>query len=270
MISAAWGASYIVAAEACITPLRSQALGLNNQAARISGVLAPAVPYLAARLRAPELSFWVMGALGVAASAAVLLLPETRGKPQADTIEQLEEIYGRGGGGGSKGGQPLRAGGGGGASADPRGRRGARAPRLDQGLPESPGDGWRCDGGDGSEEEDDVERRPLVGPPAAGGSGGRAHSLWSGAVAAAAAPFEGRTPSNQGGRSLWPSWSFSTAASGDLARSDSGRGSGGGAARGTAGGAGGGAGASRLVHQEGSWVQMGTQRTNSSRDSWVL
>ncbi|GBF89512.1 hypothetical protein Rsub_02084 [Raphidocelis subcapitata] len=111
VISAAWGSSYVVTGETVITPLRASALSVSNQVARLGGVAAPAVPFLAALLARPALPFLVMGAASLAASAGVLLLPETRGRPQVDTTEQLEALYGNtacssggGGGGESSGG----------------------------------------------------------------------------------------------------------------------------------------------------------------------
>ncbi|KAI8467998.1 MAG: major facilitator superfamily domain-containing protein [Monoraphidium minutum] len=246
-VSAAWGTSYIIAAEACITPLRSQALGLNNQAARLSGIAAPGVPYLAARLGAPALPFWAMAALGGGAAAAVLLLPETRGRAQADTIEQLEDVYrpgGGGGGGGDAGGGGV-AGGGGDAFAGGSGR--------DQG----PGAGGGEEEEEEEEGEEEAERAPLVG----GGRGSRGGA----AAGAAAGGATGRRPA-AAGRALWPSFSFSLspAASGDAAPAAGGEQAGGFHSSGAGGGGGGGGGrggaASRLgPPRGGAALQMAPQ-----------
>jgi len=60
-----------------------------------------------------------MGVCGLGASAAVLLLAETKGRPQADSIEELERLYGAAAGpvsgdSGSGGGKSTRGGGEGG------------------------------------------------------------------------------------------------------------------------------------------------------------
>jgi hypothetical protein len=272
VISAAWGCVYIVAAETCITPLRSQALGINNQAARLAGVLAPGVPFLAARLRAPGLSFWVMGVIGVAASAAVLLLPETRGVPQADTIEQLEEIHSA---------SACRAAGGAAGAAAAATHKGAAPTAHRQGGPRGgAGVADHCGRGesvvreefwDDAYEEPDVERRPLVGR-GAGGSGGGGGAGSRGTCVAPPAAL-GRRPS--GLAAVWSSFSFSSGSSGDVLDVDAGAAPDAPSGRGRRGGGGqrgGGAAAARgAPHlREEAWVQLGSQGSSSARGTWVL
>jgi hypothetical protein len=101
------------------------------------------VPFLALRLGAPSLSFWVMGAASSAVALAVMLLPETKGRPQADSLEQLEALYSSPPAAGPRGGpayKPLavadddRGGGGGGC-----GGWGARASgEDDEEAPDAP------------------------------------------------------------------------------------------------------------------------------------
>jgi len=57
--------------------------------------VAPAVLYVGEQLHSGmRLPFLSVGAAALAAIAAVLLLPETRGQPQPDTVEQVEQLFG--------------------------------------------------------------------------------------------------------------------------------------------------------------------------------
>jgi hypothetical protein len=58
-------------------------------------MVAPAVLYVGEQLHSGmRLPFLSVGAAALAAIAAVLLLPETRGQPQPDTVEQVEQLFG--------------------------------------------------------------------------------------------------------------------------------------------------------------------------------
>jgi MFS family permease len=99
-ISAAWGGLVTWSAEMFSTSLRATALGFSNQAARLGGVVAPIIVHASAARGWPEGQFFVAG---VASALSALLvwwtLPETRGAPQPDSLEDVDAIFCGGGGG---------------------------------------------------------------------------------------------------------------------------------------------------------------------------
>lgn len=76
------------------TKIRAAAVACTNQAARIGGMAAPAIMYVAERLRLPQLPFAAVAAASLACLAALAQLPETNGKPQPDSVSELERMYG--------------------------------------------------------------------------------------------------------------------------------------------------------------------------------
>lgn len=104
-VSASWSLSFVWSAELLPTTLRSSALAASNQAARLGGIAAPFIILGARRWGAPKAAWGGIGAGALAVAALALLLPETLGRPQPDTLAHLRELYGSGGSssGGSSG-----------------------------------------------------------------------------------------------------------------------------------------------------------------------
>jgi len=76
---------YIYATELFPTDIRASAMGLQSLCARIGSMSAPFVAQLPTRV-----ALMVFAAPCIVAGLAALLLPETRGKPLPDTIEDLD------------------------------------------------------------------------------------------------------------------------------------------------------------------------------------
>jgi MFS family permease len=103
-VSAAWGGLVTWSAEMFPTSVRATALGVANQAARLGGAAAPVIVYAAAARGWPEGQFAVAGLACVASAGLVwLALPETRGRPQPDSLQDVDAIFGQGRGGGGEG-----------------------------------------------------------------------------------------------------------------------------------------------------------------------
>lgn len=84
-IALAFATVYLFAAELFPTSVRSRSMGLQSFMARIGGMLSANVAALPSR----ELSMTVFGLPCVIAGIMLLANPETRGKPLADTIDDL-------------------------------------------------------------------------------------------------------------------------------------------------------------------------------------
>eukprot|EP00775_Hariotina_reticulata_P001687 gene1687-2031_t len=93
-VSGSWTISYVYSCELFPTSIRSSALAGTNQASRIGGMVAPAVLYMGEQLHSMQLPFLSIGVAALATVATVLLLPETRGQPQPDTVEHVEQLFG--------------------------------------------------------------------------------------------------------------------------------------------------------------------------------
>ena len=85
-ISAAFALNYIYGAELFPTTVRSRAIGVLNQAARIGSMLAPPTVVLLANY-SQSLLFAVFGLLTITGAICVNWLEETLGEPLADTLE---------------------------------------------------------------------------------------------------------------------------------------------------------------------------------------
>ncbi|KAH8367058.1 hypothetical protein KR200_005015 [Drosophila serrata] len=89
-ITASYGTVYIFSAEQFPTVVRNVALGAASMVARISGMMAPFLNYLAT-IWLP-LPLLICGALSLAAGLLSLLLPETHNKPMLETIADGERF----------------------------------------------------------------------------------------------------------------------------------------------------------------------------------
>lgn len=88
--SATWSFAFIYVGEAFPTVVRTLVIGIGNQAADVGGVLTPLLLYVGRVTGYPNLAWLVMGTSALATAALVLLcLPETAGKPQPDTFDDL-------------------------------------------------------------------------------------------------------------------------------------------------------------------------------------
>ncbi|CAH1801212.1 unnamed protein product [Owenia fusiformis] len=89
-ISIAFILIYILAVEVSPTVVRNIALGSYSMSARVGGVCAPFLMYL--NVFHGNLSNIILGALAVLAGLLVFILPETRGKPLPETIDDAENF----------------------------------------------------------------------------------------------------------------------------------------------------------------------------------
>eukprot|EP00879_Flechtneria_rotunda_P020707 GHRR01021793.1.p1 GENE.GHRR01021793.1~~GHRR01021793.1.p1 ORF type:complete len:641 (+),score=138.92 GHRR01021793.1:480-2402(+) len=104
--SGTWNTAYVIAAELFPTSVRSAALSGSNQAARLGGVVAPAIICVSQQVRLPRLPYAVVGIAAVCTAALLSLLPEMLGQGQPDTVEDLERLYGKHHSGSSRGCSP--------------------------------------------------------------------------------------------------------------------------------------------------------------------
>ncbi|KAK3244425.1 hypothetical protein CYMTET_45957, partial [Cymbomonas tetramitiformis] len=88
-ITAAFNTAYVYGAEVFPTVLRQSGLGIASSCGRIGGISAPAIVYLD-RFGA-GIPILVFGCVSALASGVAYLLPETRGKHLADTLEDAHE-----------------------------------------------------------------------------------------------------------------------------------------------------------------------------------
>ncbi|XP_001358761.2 organic cation transporter-like protein [Drosophila pseudoobscura] len=89
-ITASYGTVYIFSAEQFPTVVRNVALGAASMVARIGGMLAPYLTFLASVWR--PLPLLICGVLSLAAGLLSLLLPETHNKPMLETIADGERF----------------------------------------------------------------------------------------------------------------------------------------------------------------------------------
>ncbi|XP_072021441.1 organic cation transporter protein-like [Amphiura filiformis] len=79
---------YVYTVELCPTPVRNAGLGLSSMSSRVGGILAPLILLLGDYWE--PLPYVVFGTLAVAAGLTALLLPETKGRPLPETLEDGE------------------------------------------------------------------------------------------------------------------------------------------------------------------------------------
>ncbi|XP_016952858.1 organic cation transporter-like protein [Drosophila biarmipes] len=89
-ITASYGTVYIFSAEQFPTVVRNVALGAASMVARISGMMAPYLSFLATIWR--PLPLLICGSLSLLAGLLSLLLPETHNKPMLETIADGERF----------------------------------------------------------------------------------------------------------------------------------------------------------------------------------
>ncbi|CAL4069503.1 unnamed protein product, partial [Meganyctiphanes norvegica] len=91
-ITGAYSLLYLLCSELFPTCVRSRGLNMASFLGRIGAIIAPFIVDLMAVTYtwAPSLMFGICSAV---ASLMALALPESKGKPLTDTIEQLEELY---------------------------------------------------------------------------------------------------------------------------------------------------------------------------------
>ncbi|XP_017009318.2 organic cation transporter-like protein [Drosophila takahashii] len=89
-ITASYGTVYIFSAEQFPTVVRNVALGAASMVARISGMMAPFLNFLATIWK--PLPLLICGSLALAAGLLSLLLPETHNKPMLETIADGERF----------------------------------------------------------------------------------------------------------------------------------------------------------------------------------
>jgi MFS family permease len=94
--SGTWTISYVYAAEIFPTFIRSVALAGTNQASRLGGVIAPGILYASEQMGLPAAApFAAVGVAALLTAALLGMLPETMGKPQPDSVADLERLYGK-------------------------------------------------------------------------------------------------------------------------------------------------------------------------------
>ncbi|KAG2484292.1 hypothetical protein HYH03_016838 [Edaphochlamys debaryana] len=91
----AWSVLVVYCAEVFPTSVRTLLSGVIFQGARAGGVAAPFVFLLGTATGVPQLPFLLMGVFTLAGALLVLLLPETMGAPQPESLAQLEANAGR-------------------------------------------------------------------------------------------------------------------------------------------------------------------------------
>ena len=69
---------------------RSQGMGLSSMMARVSGILCPFILELGDVWF--SLPYFIFGAFAISSGLLILFLPETRGKPLPETVEDAEEV----------------------------------------------------------------------------------------------------------------------------------------------------------------------------------
>ncbi|XP_063844400.1 organic cation transporter protein-like isoform X2 [Scylla paramamosain] len=92
-ITGSYGLLYLVSSELFPTTVRSRGLNLSSMMARFGSIMSPFVIKLLASTYwwAPSVLFGMGAGLG---TLFALLLPESSNKPMADTVDQLELLYG--------------------------------------------------------------------------------------------------------------------------------------------------------------------------------
>ncbi|CAH1781929.1 unnamed protein product [Owenia fusiformis] len=86
-ITGSYAVIYLVATEVFPTCVRNVGCGMASMSARIGGILAPQIVLLGEYVR--FLPFLIYGGLSIGAALLMLLLPETRGRPLPQTMEDM-------------------------------------------------------------------------------------------------------------------------------------------------------------------------------------
>lgn len=86
--TSAFGVAFVIAAEVMPTSLRNTGVGIASQGARIGGMLSPQVVALDRVFDGFAMMAWAVTA-GLAAILIFFFVPETRGQPLPDSVEEL-------------------------------------------------------------------------------------------------------------------------------------------------------------------------------------
>lgn len=87
-ISASFAVLYVYAAELFPTVIRNVGMGMTTVASRIGGILCPFVVLMGEQSR--SLPMFIFACMSLVAGLAGLKLPETKGRPMPETMEDLE------------------------------------------------------------------------------------------------------------------------------------------------------------------------------------
>ncbi|XP_068751499.1 solute carrier family 22 member 15-like [Montipora capricornis] len=89
-ISASFGVVYVYAAELFPTVIRNVGMGVATVASRFGGILCPFVVLMGEQSR--SLPMFIFACISLVAGLAGLKLPETKGRPMPETMEDLERL----------------------------------------------------------------------------------------------------------------------------------------------------------------------------------
>ncbi|XP_014679909.1 PREDICTED: solute carrier family 22 member 15-like [Priapulus caudatus] len=81
---------YNYSAELFPTVVRNTGIGMGSACARFGGIISPFIAIMDNTV--PHLSMYIMGIAGIIAGFAALLLPETKGQPLPETLEDGERF----------------------------------------------------------------------------------------------------------------------------------------------------------------------------------
>ncbi|OWK17487.1 SLC22A6 [Cervus elaphus hippelaphus] len=87
-LASSFNCVFLYTGEVYPTMIRQTGLGMGSTVARVGSIVSPLVSMTAELY--PSLPLFIYGAVPVAASAAVALLPETLGQPLPDTVQDVE------------------------------------------------------------------------------------------------------------------------------------------------------------------------------------
>ncbi|XP_060032329.1 solute carrier family 22 member 6 [Erinaceus europaeus] len=87
-LASSFNCIFLYTGEVYPTMIRQTGLGMGSTMARVGSIVSPLVSMTAEFY--PSMPLFIFGAVPVAASAAIVLLPETLGQPLPDTVQDLE------------------------------------------------------------------------------------------------------------------------------------------------------------------------------------